>query len=498
MNGKVKNTVLWLILSVLTMNLIAGCAYKMQEPGANPSEVSEKAEDTEQTDKPDIIQQEEKEPETTEAELKEGDQEPDMAEAPEETDAEIVFGDERLDVFMPLLKDKRVALFSNQTGIVKDETILQVEIQGADEGLTPLAKSLDEIDTMHAEHILDIMVENGINVTMVLSPEHGFRGNADAGEKINDSVDEKTGVPIVSLYGESKVPSQENIDKFDTLVVDIQDVGLRYYTYYVTMYYLMDICAANDKSVIILDRPNPNGYYVDGPILEDGYKSFVGQLPIPVVHGLTLGELAGMINGEGWLEAGRDACDLTVIPCENYTHKDKIPILMRPSPNLKDMRSVYLYASTCFFENTVISVGRGTDFPFEAFGSPYLEGALPFDFTFIPETNESSKNPPFEGQKCFGRDLRGIPLETIINEGINLTYLIDAYNSVKEIHPEVDFFGSPDKTGRYWIDMLSGSDDLRTQIVDGKSAEEIKASWQDDIDKFIIQRAPYLLYEDID
>ena len=388
----------------------------------------------------------------------------------EESD-EVILGDECFEEYIPMLEGKRVALFSNQTGIVGDD--------------------LDA-----NEHILDALISRNINVTAVFSPEHGFRGEADAGASVKDSADEKTGVPIISLYGnDSHYPSEESMEKFDTLVVDIQDVGLRYYTYYLSMYYLMDACAKNNKKVIILDRPNPNGFYVDGPILKSGFESGVGRLPIPVVHGMTLGEMARMINSEGWLNAGRDACDLLVIPCKNYTHDTKSQVVVNPSPNLKSMRAIYLYASTCFFENTAVSVGRGTDWPFEVFGSPYLEGVESYDFSFTPQSMSGAKNPPFEGQICFGRDLREVSLEEIIDAGIDLEYLIDAYNDMKIAKPDVDFFGKADSKGHCFIDYLMGTDEVREMIIQGKSAQEIKNSWQEDVEEFKKLRQPYLLYD---
>ena len=381
--------------------------------------------------------------------------------------APLTLGDEQFDVYIPLLADKRVALFSNHTGIVGDKD----------------------------RHILDALIEHDVNVTAIFSPEHGFRGTEDAGEAVNDAIDEKTGVPILSLYSkDTHYPSPESMDIFDTLVVDMQDVGLRYYTYYISMYYLMDACAAEGKEVIILDRPNPNGFYVDGPILQDKYRSGVGVLPIPIVYGMTWGELAQMLNGEGWLAAGKDACDLTVIPCLNYTHDMKTTLARNPSPNLKDMRAVYLYASTCFFENTYVSVGRGTDKPFVIYGSPYLPQETN-PYTFTPQDMDGAGNPPFEGEICYGKDLSDIPLEEIWAAGINLNYLIDAYNDFHDANPDMDFFDNEPNGAKYWIDYLSGSDDLRKQIIAGKSADEIKASWQDDIEAFKAQREPYLLYE---
>ncbi|MCR4658237.1 MAG: DUF1343 domain-containing protein [Lachnospiraceae bacterium] len=406
---------------------------------------------------------------------------------------EPVLGDEQFDEYIPLLEGRRVALFSNQTGIVGDKADISLA-EGYD--LIPFGLDKNGNEVTCGEHILDALIEHDVNVVAVFSPEHGFRGTADAGANVDDSVDEKTGVPILSLYhNNTHYPSRESMDSFDTLVVDMQDVGLRYYTYYISMYYLMDACATAGKEVIILDRPNPNGFYVDGPVLKEGYKSGVGLLPIPVVYGMTWGELAGMINGEGWLEAGKNACNLTVIPCKNYSHSMKTCLIKRPSPNIKDMRAVYLYASTCFFENTYISVGRGTDMPFEIYGSPYLsEEEYPWSFT--PQSIDGANNPPFEGKTCHGKNLRDIPLDRIWNDGINLDYLTEAYNDFHREHPDMDFFANRKNGDRYWIDLLSGSDDLRKRIIAGESAEDIKASWQEEINAFKEQRRPYLLYDE--
>ena len=383
----------------------------------------------------------------------------------------VILGDAQFDEYIDLLKGKRVAVYSNHTGIVGDKA--------------------------DGEHIIDALIGRNINVTAIFSPEHGFRGTEDAGSSVNNSIDEKTGVPILSLYsGKNKSPSKKDMNKFDILIVDIQDIGLRYYTYYITMYYLMNACVDNGKEVMILDRPNPNGFYVDGEILKDFYKSGVGQLPIPTVHGMTLGELAKMINGEGWLKAGKNSCKLTVIACKNYTHKTKTSLIKNPSPNIKDMRAVYLYASTCFFENTLISVGRGTEFPFEVYGSPYLKGIEGFDFSFTPKSMAGALEPLFKDEVCYGVDLRNIPIEDIWKAGINLEYLIGSYNAVKKVSNGKTFWGVPDKEGRYWIDKLSGSNSLRIMIESGKTADEIKASWQEDIEFFKKQRKPYLIYDE--
>ena len=448
----------------------------------------------------------------------------------------VVYGDERADLYLPLLEGKRTAVFSNQTGIVgnaiieedpaesaaedlptdtginaESESDKAEDMEGGDdrgdsraaadsaqaEGLVPFGQNADGTPMEYGEHILDALIRQGVDVTVAFSPEHGFRGTEDAGAQVESYTDEKTGVPVVSLYGSgSMYPSDADLDRFDTLVVDIQDVGLRFYTYYISMYYLMDACAEAGKEVVILDRPNPNGFYVDGPILQDGFYSGVGMLPIPVVHGMTLGELAQMINGEGWLPAGKDACSLTVVPCDHYRHDTLTTLVTRPSPNLKDMRAVYLYPSTCLFEKTACSVGRGTAHPFEIFGSPWLQGTEGYDFTFTPEDMEGAHSPAFQGQTCYGKDLREIPLAQILDEHFNLDYVIDTRNIMKIQNPGISFFGNPDGDGHYWIDYLCGTDRIRLMIEEGRSAEEISASWQEEVEAFKAQRRPYLLYEE--
>ena len=363
----------------------------------------------------------------------------------------VILGAEQTKAYLPILKNKRVALFSNHTGMVGNK------------------------------HTLDILLENKINVVAVFSPEHGFRGTADAGEHVSSSVDEKTGVPILSLYdGNLGRPSEENIRKFDMLVVDIQDVGLRFYTYYASMVRLMDACAEFNRKMLILDRPNPNGFYVDGPVLDMKYKSGVGWLPIPVVHGMTLGELALMTNGERWLPASR-VCDVTVIPCKNYTHQTRYVLPVPPSPNLPDMKSIYLYPSTCYFEATPVSLGRGTDKPFQVYGHPNMKG---YDFTFTPRSISGAKNPPQLDRLCYGVDLSGKSDEEIWEKGIDLSYLIDAY---RNLNLDDHFF-------RPFFELLIGNENIRKMIKSGKSADEIKASWQEDVARFREQRKPYLLY----
>jgi len=366
---------------------------------------------------------------------------------------EVIVGAEQTEAYFPLLKGKRIALFSNHTGMVKDK------------------------------HILDILLENRFNVVAIFSPEHGFRGDAGAGDHVSSSVDPKTGVPILSLYdGKSGKPSDESMQKFDLLIVDIQDVGLRFYTYYITMVKLMDACAENQKKVVLLDRPNPNGHYVDGPILDMKYKSGVGWLPIPVVYGMTLGELAGMVNGEKWLPEGR-VCDLTVIKCKNYTHQTLYRLPIPPSPNLPNMTAIYLYPSICYFEATPVSLGRGTDLPFQIYGHPNMKG---YSFTFTPRSVSGANDPPQKDRLCYGVNLSTLSDEDIWKKGIDLSYVIDAYRNLNLD----DYFFHP------FFENLIGVDYVRKMIKQGKSADEIKAMWQDDVVKFKQQRKPYLLYDE--
>lgn len=365
--------------------------------------------------------------------------------------AQIKVGAESTDEYIPLLKGKKVALLSNHTGMVGDK------------------------------HVLDIMLEKGVNVTTIFSPEHGFRGNADAGEHVKSSVDEKTGVPIASLYdGKKREPKKEIMDNIDIIVTDIQDVGLRYYTYYCTMVDMMNAAAKYGKSFMVLDRPNPNGMYVDGPILDMKYESGVGRLPIPVVHGMTMGEIATMVNGEGWLKGGKKV-PLTVIKCKNYTHQDRYRLPIAPSPNLPNMTSIYLYPSICYFEATPVSLGRGTSKAFQIYGHPNMKG---YDFSFTPRSVPGAKNPPQLNRLCHGVDLTGLTDDEIIAKGINLEYLIDAY---RNLNLDDHFF-------RPFFELLIGRGDIRKMIKDGKSADEIKATWKDDVEKFKQQRRPYLLY----
>lgn len=411
----------------------------------------------------------------------------------------VVLGDERFEEYQPLLQGKRVAVFSNQTGIVGDKvTGSKLADALAEYGGCFPRKRVDEISLIpftepsvpggkieYGQHIVDALIEKGVDVKAIFSPEHGFRGNADAGEHVSSSVDEKTGVEILSLYEKgSRIPSKEKTDKFDVLVIDIQDVGLRYYTYYITMHHLIEACARDGKQVVILDRPNPNGFYVDGPVLDMKFKSGVGWLPITTVHGMTLGELALMINGEKWLENG--TCDLTVIPCLNYTHSTRYSLILPPSPNIKDMRAVYLYSSTCYFEGTVVSLGRGTQFPFETYGHPAMTG---YSFSFVPRSIPGAKSPQFLDEECHGVDLRRKPLRDIWAEKINLEYVIDAY---RNLNMGDKFFGKNN-----FFELLAGVDWFRTMIENGSSAAGISARWASDVENFKSRRAPYLLYPEI-
>ena len=351
--------------------------------------------------------------------------------------------------YMPLLRGKRVAVLANHTAMFSSE-----------------------------EHIVDMMHREGINLAGIFAPEHGFRGSIEAGAIVKNSVDERMGVAILSLYtGNKKRPSDEVMRSFDILVVDMQDVGLRFYTYYITMLQIMDACADFGQQVVVLDRPNPNGHYVDGPILDMKYKSGVGWLPIPVVHGLTMGEIATMALGEGWARP----VELTVVKCRNYDHTTHYTLPIAPSPNLPTQHSIYLYPSTCLFEGTVMSLGRGTEAPFEMYGHPDMRG---YDFCFTPVPNAGSKTPPHNGVKCYGVDLRGVSDEEVWRNGVNIEYLVDAY---RNLNLGNEFF-------KPVFEKLIGVEYVRQMIIDGYSAQEIKARWSDDVARFKEQRRPYLLY----
>ncbi|HEX4886585.1 MAG TPA: DUF1343 domain-containing protein [Luteibaculaceae bacterium] len=365
---------------------------------------------------------------------------------------QVKVGAERLDAYMPVLVGQRVALVANQTSLVGET------------------------------HLLDTLLSLGVEIKKVFTLEHGFRGSADAGERVESSFDAKTGVRMVSIYGKDKKPKAEELKDIDWIVYDVQDVGARFYTYISSLHYIMEAAAEQKKKILILDRPNPNGYYIDGPVLQLKYKSFVGMHPVPVVHGMTIGEYAKMINGEGWLLNGIKA-ELKVIPCAKYTHKTRYQLPIKPSPNLPNMQSVYLYPSLCLFEGTTVSVGRGTDAPFQVFGSPDLEG---YDYTFTPTSREGAKFPPHKDQVCYGVDLRKFDMR-YLNQ-LNIDWLINAYES------------SVNK-GAFFTDFfirLAGNDQLKNQIISGISEDVIRASWRDEIASFKLMRKKYLLYSDFE
>lgn len=362
--------------------------------------------------------------------------------------------------YYPLLRGQRVAVLANQTSVA--------ELPGA-----PGADAAGRV------HLVDLLHGSGFDVAAIFSPEHGFRGTADAGEHVKSSVDARTGIPIRSLYdGNTKRPSDEAMRSFDVLVVDMQDVGLRFYTYYISMLRMMDACADFGKQVVVLDRPNPNGHIVDGPVLDMNYKSGVGAIPVPVLHGLTMGEIARMAVGEGWARK----CGLTVVKCRNYTHATEYVLPVAPSPNLPTQRSVYLYAALCPFEGTVVSLGRGTSAPFEVYGHPAMTGRT---FSFTPRPTAGAKHPPLEGQLCRGVDLSGMPLDEAREVGFSLKYVIDAYADLK----------LDDKFFTPMFEKLVGAGWVRGMILSGASDAEIRARWADDVARYRERRAKYLLYE---
>ena len=362
--------------------------------------------------------------------------------------AKITVGAEQVEKYLPDLKGKRVAVLANHTAMVGNT------------------------------HLVDMLVAEGVNLVGIVSPEHGFRGTADAGEKVNSSIDSRTGVAIWSLYSaNSRNLTDQQLEAFDIMVVDMQDVGLRFYTYYITMIDVINRCADFGRKVIVLDRPNPNGMYVDGPILDMKYKSGVGALPIPVVHGLTMGEIALMAVGEGWVKSA----DIKVVKCNGYTHQSRYNLPISPSPNLKSQHAIYLYPSTCLFEGTACSLGRGTDAPFEMYGHPQMKECK---FSFTPRSVAGAKNPPLKDCLCYGVDLRDINDEQIIANGFDLQYVIDAYNRTN----------LGEKFFTRFFEKLVGVDYIRTMIIEGKSASEIRAHWQTDVEQFKLLRRKYLLY----
>lgn len=341
----------------------------------------------------------------------------------------------------------------------------------------------NQTSTVGNRHLVDTLLTLGVTIKAVFAPEHGFRGNADAGQKVKDAKDSRTGLPIISLYGKNMKPSKEQLAGIDMVVFDIQDVGARFYTYISTMSYMMEACAEQGIPFMVLDRPNPNGHYVDGPILDTSFRSFIGMHPIPVVHGMTMAEYAQMVNGEGWLKGGVK-CKLEVVKMNGYSRSAKYALPEKPSPNLPNMRSIYLYPSICFFEGTVVSEGRGTPFPFQLFGYPNMKNA---DTTFTPvPIAGASSDPKFKHVKCKGISLASMPEDSARAMGrINLAWLLDAYRG----YPQKEKFFNAD-----FFDKLAGSSTLREQIIAGKSEETVRASWKDGLENFANVREKYLLY----
>ena len=360
---------------------------------------------------------------------------------------------DRPELYLKLLKNKNIAVVANQTSLLADKT-----------------------------HLVDFLVKNNIKIKEIFAPEHGFRGNADAGEHVKNGIDTKTRLPIVSLYGDNKKPKAEQLQGVDLILFDIQDVGVRFYTYISTLSYVMEAAAENNIEVIVLDRPNPHDGYTDGPVLKEKWTSFVGLHKVPVVYGLTIGEYGKMVNGEKWLKNGVQA-KYTIIPMLNYHKKQRYPISEKPSPNLPNDQSINLYPSLCFFEGTQVSIGRGTDFPFQVFGSPWLKNH-PFKFT--PKPNFGAKDPFLNGKICNGKDLRNYPE---IKEKLDLSFVINAYKNFDKKSQE--FF-----LKNLWFDTLAGTDELRKQIISGKSEEEIRNSWKQDLQNFEKIRTKYRIYQD--
>ena len=384
--------------------------------------------------------------------------------SPYQNKAPLTVAANQLELYLPLLKNKRVGIVANQTSVIFKN--------GSGLGLNGGLIKNDNT------HLVDSLIKRDVSVVKVFAPEHGYRGRADAGEYVKGGVDLKTGLPIVSLYGENRKPNPNVLEDLDVVVFDIQDVGTRFYTFVSTLHYMMEGCAALDIPLIVLDRPNPNGHYVDGPILDLNYKSFVGMHAVPITHGMTLGEFAKMINGEYWLEDDLN-CDLTVIPVANYNRKDAYMLPIPPSPNLPNQKAINLYPSLCLFEGTQVSVGRGTENQFQIFGSPFL-GDENYSFQFIPKPNFGAKNPKHNAKTCYGKDLKNVDF---LNE-INLNWLIEAYENTTD---KSSFFNS-------FFTKLAGQTILQQQIEKGWSALEIKKSWQRDLEQFKILRENYLVY----
>ena len=362
---------------------------------------------------------------------------------------QLVIGASQLNEYLPILANKRIAVVANQTSLI-DNT-----------------------------HLIDTLLSTGVNLIKVYAPEHGFRGKADAGASITDERDSKTNLPVLSLYGKNKKPKSADLDSIDLMIFDIQDVGARFYTYISTLHYVMEACAENNIPLLVLDRPNPNGHYVDGPLLDTAYSSFVGMHPIPIVHGLTIGEYAQMINGEYWLNDSIQ-CDLMVQKMKNYTHNYVYDLPVKPSPNLPNAKSIALYPSLCLFEGTAISVGRGTNKQFQIIGSPKLDSC---SFSFSPISGEGAKYPKHENKLCCGWDLS----EANFNNELNLSYLIETFDQYNA--KGLTFFNS-------FFDKLAGSNKLRVMIEAGWTSTQIKETWQEDLEAFKQKRKNYLIYSE--
>lgn len=363
---------------------------------------------------------------------------------------QVIPGAENTASYINKLRGKKIGLVAHQASIIK----------------TPAG----------TKHLVDVLLEKGIRLQGVFAPEHGFRGTADAGEKIKDGKDAETGLSIYSLYGENRKPKPEQLQEVELMVFDLQDVGVRFFTYLSTLHYIMEACAEQGIPLLVLDRPNPNTHYIDGPVLEAAHKSFVGMHPVPIVYGMTIGEYAQMINGEKWLAKGLQ-CQLEVIPIKNYTHQTPYELQIRPSPNLPNAQAIALYPSLCLLEPTVISIGRGTDTQFQIYGHPHFKG---YDFRFTPAPNFGSKNPKFNGELCFGKNLTEAPKPT----QIELKWLIDAYSNF------------PDKAAFFLkgFDRISGVSSLKTQLQAGKNETEIRQTWAEDLAEFHRIRSQYLIY----
>jgi uncharacterized protein YbbC (DUF1343 family) len=384
--------------------------------------------------------------------------------SPYQNKAPLTVAANQLELYLPLLKNKRVGIVANQTSVIFKNS----------SGLGLNGELIKNDNT----HLVDSLIKRDVSVIKVFAPEHGYRGRADAGEYVKGGIDLKTGLPIVSLYGENRKPDPKVLEDLDVVVFDIQDVGTRFYTFVSTLHYMMEGCAALDIPLIVLDRPNPNGHYVDGPVLDLNYKSFVGMHAVPITHGMTLGEFAKMINGEHWLEDDLN-CDLTVIPVANYNREDVYILPIPPSPNLPNQKAINLYPSLCLFEGTHVSVGRGTENQFQIFGSPFL-GDENYSFQFIPKPNFGAKNPKHKAKICYGKDLKNVDF---LND-INLNWLIEAYENTAD---KSSFFNS-------FFTKLAGQTTLQQQIEKGWSALEIKRSWENDLEQFKALRSNYLLY----